>query len=133
MEDRIVVIDTNIIIDFVKGGKENKLEFYLYHQQKKQITLCISVITVFEYFSGISFIDHQLYKDSELLFSQFKIQEVNEQIAKIAARLNFEKKLYQYIDLADILIASTCLYLNATLLTKNKKHFKLIPGIKFIE
>lgn len=37
MEDRIVVIDTNIIIDFVKGGKENKLEFYLYHQQKNKL------------------------------------------------------------------------------------------------
>jgi len=130
MADEIIVVDTNIIIDFVKKGDE-VLEKYFKLQKKNQHRLYLSVITVFEYFSGINIDDKSLYQESEKLFGRFYIQELNETIAKIAALLNFQKKLYRYIDTSDILIAATSLYLNAPLLTKNKKHFKLIPNLKF--
>jgi len=130
MADEIIVIDTNIIIDFVKKGDEI-LEEYLKLQKRNQIKLYLSVITIFEYFSGIDINKKDLYQESEKLFERFYIQEFNETIAKIAASLNFQKKLYRYIDTSDILIASTCIYLNAPLLTKNKKHFKFIHNLKF--
>lgn len=62
---------------------------------------------------------------------QFALQEINEKIAKLAARLNYEYKLFSSIGLADILIGSTALYLDAPLLTLNKYHFKLIPNLIF--
>ena len=130
MADEIIVVDTNIIIDFVKKGDET-LEEYLKLQKRSRIKLYLSVITVFEYFSGIDINKKDLYQESEKLFERFYIQELNETIAKIAASLNFQKKLYRYIDTSDILITATCLYLDAFLLTKNKKHFKLIPNLKF--
>jgi len=131
MADEIIVVDTNIIIDFVKKG-DDTLEEYLKLQKISRIKLYLSVITVFEYFSGIDINKKDLYQESEKLFERFYIQELNETIAKIAASLNFQKKLYRYIDTSDILIAATCLYLDAFLLTKNQKHFKLIPNLKFV-
>jgi len=130
MADEIIVVDTNIIIDFVKKGDET-LEEYLKLQKRSRTKLYLSVITVFEYFSGIDIDKKDLYQESEKLFERFYIQELNETIVKIAASLNFQKKLYRYIDTSDILIAATCLYLDAFLLTKNQKHFKLIPNLKF--
>jgi Predicted nucleic acid-binding protein, contains PIN domain len=131
MADEIIVVDTNIIIDFVKKG-DKTLEEYLKLQKRSRIKLYLSMITVFEYFSGIDINKKDLYQESEKLFERFYIQELNETIAKIAASLNFQKKLYRYIDTSDILIAATCLYLDAFLLTKNQKHFKLIPNLKFV-
>ena len=131
MADEIIIVDTNIIIDFVKKG-DKTLEEYLKLQKRSRIKLYLSVITVFEYFSGIDINKKDLYQESEKLFERFYIQELNETIAKIAASLNFQKKLYRYIDTSDILIAATCLYLDAFLLTKNQKHFKLIPNLKFV-
>jgi len=130
MADEIIVVDTNIIIDFVKKGDEI-LEKYFKLQKRNSINLYVSVITVFEYFSGININEKNLYQESEKLFERFYIQELNETIAKIAALLNFQKKLYRYIDTSDILIAATSIYLNAPILTKNKKHFELIPNLKF--
>jgi|YNPMSStandDraft_2_1061718.scaffolds.fasta_scaffold99072_2 predicted nucleic acid-binding protein len=130
MADEIIVVDTNIIIDFVEKGDET-LEEYLKLQKRSRRKLYLSVVTVFEYFSGIDIDKKDLYHESEKLFERFYIQELNETIAKIAASLNFQKKLYRYIDTSDILIAATCLYLDAFLLTKNQKHFKLIPNLKF--
>ena len=130
MADEIIVVDTNIIIDFVKKGDET-LEEYLKLQKRNRTKLYLSVITVFECFSGIDIDKKDLYQESEKLFERFYIQELNEAIAKIAASLNFQKKLYRHTDTSDILIAATCLYLDAFPLTKNQKHFKLIPNLNF--
>ena len=131
MEDQIVVVDTDIVINYVKNSSpvfENLLKI----KKKSKLTLIISSITLFEYYSGIDYKNTEVYQETELLFKQFTVQPVTDEIAKKAARINRENKLYKYIELADILIASTSLYLNARLLTENKRHFKLIPGLTFV-
>ena len=132
MENQIIVIDTDIIINYFKAGAPS-LEKYLRLQAQDKLTLKVSSVTVFEYFSGVSLLAKDQYYQAEELFKQFSIQEVNEQIAKIAAQINYERKLYQYINLADILIGATALYLDASLLTENQKHFKLIPALEFAQ
>ena len=130
MENQIVVVDTDIVINYVKNSSpvfENLLKI----KKKSKLTLIISSITLFEYYSGIDYKNTEVYQETELLFKQFTIQPVTDEIAKKAARINRENKLYKHIELADILIASTTLYLNARLLTENKRHFKLIPGLTF--
>ncbi|MCM8788128.1 MAG: PIN domain-containing protein [Candidatus Omnitrophica bacterium] len=130
MEEKII-IDTNIIIDYEKK-KSNLLEKYLKLQEKNKIKVFISVVSVFEYYSSQLLEEKTYFSDTEILFSFFTIQEVNKKIAQLAAEINRKYKLYKKIGLGDILIAATSLYLNAPLLTKNKKHFKLIPHLKFI-
>jgi len=129
--ENIIVIDTDIIINYVKQSVSTILESYIRLQNQKKVELKVSTITIFEYFSGVSFSNNMEYETAELLFNQFTIQEVNEKIVKIAARLNNERKLSSSIGLADVLIASTALYLGAPLLTLNKHHFKLIPNLVF--
>lgn len=129
--ENIVVIDTDIIINYVKQSASTILESYIRLQNQKKVELKVSTITIFEYFSGVSFSNNTEYETAELLFNQFTIQEVNEKIVKIAARLNNERRLSSSIGLADVLIASTALYLGAPLLTLNKHHFKLIPNLVF--
>jgi|SRR3989344_2599553 len=131
MENQIVVVDTDIVINYVKNSSpvfENLLKI----KKKSKLTLIISSITLFEYYSGIDYKNTEVYQETELLFKQFTVQPVTDEIAKKAARINRENKLYKYIELADILIASTSLYLNARLLTENKRHFKLIPDLTFV-
>lgn len=129
--ENIIIIDTDIIINYVKQSASTVLESYIRLQNQKKVELKVSTITIFEYFSGVSFSNNMEYETAELLFNQFTIQEVNEKIVKIAARLNNERKLSSSIGLADVLIASTALYLSAPLLTLNKHHFKLIPNLVF--
>jgi len=130
MANKIILVDTDVIINHVKTDSY-LLDEYFKLAEKENSKLKISTITVFEYFSGISPQDKKLYEAVGLLFKQFEVQEVNNAIAKIAARLNYEKKLYKKINLADLLIGATALYLEAPLLTLNKKHFRLIPNLKF--
>lgn len=133
MENIIVVIDTDIIINYVRQSTSTILESYIRLQNQKKVELKVSTITIFEYFSGVSFSNNMEYETAELLFNQFTIQEVNEKIVKIAARLNHERRLSSSIGLADVLIASTALYLGAPILTLNKHHFKLIPNLVFAQ
>jgi len=46
MADEIIVVDTNIIIDFVEKGDET-LEEYLKLQKRSRRKLYLSVVTVF--------------------------------------------------------------------------------------
>jgi Predicted nucleic acid-binding protein, contains PIN domain len=126
MDGNSVLVDTNVIIDYDKG-KDPLLKKYF---QTKKI-LVVSTITVFEYYSAKQLKDKDFLEKADLLFSYFKIQEVNSEIAKVAAYLNRRYNLYKKIGVNDIIIAATSFYLEIPLLTKNKKHFKLIPNLKF--
>lgn len=126
-----VVIDTDVIIDFARG-KDETLAKLILGQKDKKLRLVVPSIVVFEFYSGSSMQEPDLLEKADLLFSQFEVQEINEEIAKIAAKINRERNLYQKIEAADLLIGAACLYLEAPLLTQNQKHFKLIPNLEFI-
>ncbi len=130
MANKIILVDTDVIINHVKTDS-NFLDKYFNLAKKKDIRLKISVITIFEYFTGIDPKEKDLYEQSSALLRLFEVENVNSSITKIAAKLNYEKKLYQHIHLADLLIGATALYLDAPLLTFNKKHFRIIPQLKF--
>lgn len=126
-----VVVDTDILINHARGKTQYLSELML-QQKKKGIVLVVPSIVIFEFYSGASLARADVLSTADLLFSQFKIQELNDEIAKTAAELNRTLKLYDKIATADILIGATCIFLSAKLCTLNKKHFKLIPQISFV-
>lgn len=130
MEKPIIIIDTDILINHARS-RSKKLFKYLSLQSQNKLHLGISVITIFEYYSGSYLLDLNIYETTELFFANFKVFEVTSEIAKMAARINRDYTLYEKIESNDLLIAATAIHLNALLLTDNKKQFKLIPGIKF--
>ncbi len=125
----IICVDTDIIIDF-SNGYTTALDYYLQKQESRQTLLVISSISVFEFFTGIS---KKKYEDAELLIKNFTVKDFDENIAKIAAQLNRKYNLTRKIGVNDIYLAATSIHLKAKLLTKNIKHFKQIPKIKFAQ
>lgn len=130
MENALIIADTDILINHARSSSK-KLIKYLYLQSKNKLQIGISAITIFEYYSGSYLLHSNIYETTELFFLNFKVFEVTREIAKEAARINREYKLYKKIGSNDLLIAATAIHLDAPLLTDNKKHFKLIAEIKF--
>lgn len=127
-----VVLDTSIIIDHVRGRNESLIKL-LKLQEEKKVKLVVPAVVIFEFYSGLSLRKRNVFKKSELLFSKFKLMAVDEEIAKLAARINRKQKLYQKIGAVDLLIGATALSYSAFLATKNTKDFRLIPKLKFWE
>lgn len=123
----VICVDTDIIIDFSKGDT-TLLDKYLELKEKNQVLLIASSISIFEFFNGVK---EKKIPEAELLFTSFQIHDFSEAIAKLSAYLNRKYQLINKIDVNDIYIAATSIILKAKLLTKNKKHFKQIPKIKF--
>ena len=125
-----VILDTSFLIDYTRKKEKTLIEL-LRLQKKKKVELIVPALVIFEFYSGLFLEKKEIFNKAELLFSKFKIVEVNEKIAKLAAEINRKNKLYQKIGAIDLLIGATALYFSADLATKNKKHFNLIPGLKF--
>lgn len=126
-----IVLDTSIIIDHIRG-KDKTLIYLLKLWKEKRVELIVSSLVIFEFYSGLSLEKRNIFQKTENLFAHFKIINVDEKIAKLAAKINRKNKLYKKIGAVDLFIGATAKYLSAYLATKNLKDFKLIPGIKYL-
>jgi len=129
MENRRVLVDTSIIIAYLrKKNKENTEFIRLY----KSFDLCISSITVFELFNGASTAEKE--KEIELICQNIEIIDFNLAISKKASEL-FRKmrKENKLIEFRDILIGATAIEHEISIATKNKKHFERISNIQLID
>ncbi len=127
------LLDTNVIIDFLKG-KEEAVQTIKKIQNK---LLHISVITIAEYNYGALRSDK--IKETLGLFTDFCQRAqvavvsidrpVAEKFAQIQAQLSKKGRLRPVFDL---LIASSCLINNCILVTRNKKDFMGIEGLKIL-
>lgn len=114
-------LDTNAIIYYTKddAGAVEHLERLMAAQ-----VLQISTITEIELFS-----QKNLKQDEqdriELFLRYVWIIPPDSRIARIAARLRREQNL----KLADATIAATALAYNTTLVTRNLRDFKRVPGL----
>lgn len=129
MEDKIIV-DTDVLINHFNNRSSLLSQFALLDKPKKP-NIIVSVVTIYEFYSGQSLKKHNIFTQTEELFQLFTVQNITPEIAKMAAEINRKEKLYGKIGLGDLLIGSTALYLDARLFTLNKRHFRCIPELKF--
>ncbi|NPA40410.1 MAG: type II toxin-antitoxin system VapC family toxin [Thermodesulfobacteria bacterium] len=116
MENRNILIDTNIIIEFLR--KKNKQKSYLWKIKEMDLNCFISTITVFELYAGAITERHK--RDLET--------------AKRSAEIYKElKNNNQLIEFRDIFIGATALEINLPIITLNEEHFKRIKGIKIYD
>lgn len=123
------LIDTDIIIYSLKGNTVVQNRFSL----NENIPKAISVITYGELLYGAKKSKNVeknlavIYRIKEL----FPIIEVDKAVVETfsAVKVNIQK-IGSPIDDMDLLIASTAMTMNCTLVTNNEKHFSKIKGLK---
>ncbi len=123
------LIDTDWVINHLKGEAQivKKLE------ELAPEGVAISVISMAELYEGVYYsrdpIKSQKLLD-EFLAPDLKMLNVEQEICKVfgkeRGRLRQQKKMISDFDL---LIASTCLYYNLTLLSNNLKHYEMVKGL----
>ncbi len=129
MAEKIVLVDTSILIDyFRKSDKSNSVLIKLLRQG---FNFCISAITEYEIYSGaapsqLSFWAESLKNIKVLAFDQSSVM----QALIINRSLKVKRK---QIALADLFIAATAIAHDLPCATLNKKHFERIDELQIIE
>ncbi len=123
------LIDTDWIIDHLKGQDRvvRKLE------ELAPEEAAISVISLAEVYEGVYYSKDPVKSQQlleEFLAPDLKVLNIDQEIGKVfgreRGRLRQRKKTISDFDL---LIASTCLYYNLTLLTNNRRHYEMVEGL----
>jgi len=120
----MVIIDTNVIIESMKGS-EKTIEIL---EKIGLENIAISSISEMELYVGalnkkeLHFIKKRLEK--------IEIFDFDKRISRKSAELVFGFSKSHNLDIPDSIIAATCLVYDIPLFTYNTKDFKFIPGLK---
>jgi len=129
MADKIVLIDTSILIDYFR--KYDKEKSVLVALVKQGYTYSISSVTEYEIYRGallgqLSFWDNLLQKVEVLPFDKAA--------SRVAVDINAElKRKRKQIEIPDLFIAATAITNNLSLSTLNRKHFDRIYNLQLID
>jgi predicted nucleic acid-binding protein len=120
---KIILLDTNILIDILQGDKNLEESIY-----QLGVTRCaISVITKTEIIAGMR--KGEVQKTKTLL-NKFRTYHISLNTSKVFLELiNFIKSKNREIFIADCLIAATAIDYNLILYTFNRKDFDFLPKI----
>lgn len=125
-----VLVDTSVIIDFLRK-RDFLFQELVEKQEAGELELLVSIATAFELFSGKETIFDKRLKFIENLLSFCTIVSLDYGLCRTAGFM-----LRDYpgtVDTVDCLIAATAFQLDAPIVTRNKKHFRLFTGIRFFE
>ncbi len=129
MADKIILVDTSILIDYYrKTDKEKSAWIALVRQE---YSFAISAITKYEIYSGatpnqLTFWDNVLQAISIIPFDEMTVDT-----AVIINRAL--KKKRKQLDLADLFIAATAVVHGLSFATLNRKHFDRIDTLNIVE
>ena len=127
MENRRVLVDTSIFIDYFR--KENKRNTKLYRLREDRYEILTSSICYFEYMSG-----SKNREFDTLLFKNIDVIDFDKKQAYIASQIFRDlKQRNALIEFRDILISSSAISLGIPLATLNKKHFERIEDLILLE
>ena len=129
MADKIVLVDTSILIDFYrKTDKTNSVWVGLI---RAGYDCSISAITKYEIYSGAT--PSQLGFWNKILLA-ITIIPFDEETVNTAVDINAKlKRKRKQLDLADLFIAATAVARNLPIATLNRKHFGRVDGLTIIE
>ena len=128
MNEAGVLLDTSVVIDFLR--QKDKKSTWFYFLAKTENKLAISILTHTELYSG-----KQIWKNlkarNELkdLLSNMGILSLNQSTSELGGK--FRSKIQ--IDLADAVIAATAIENKLPLATFNRKHFGKIAGLRLVK
>ena len=125
-------LDSSTVIEYLKGniGIKSRLD------KVDSTNIYITTITLCELFKGayLSFNIEKNLSRVNSLFDYFNILEFDYNSAEIYGQKYSElKKSGKLTQDFDLIIASICIANNLILITRNKKHFENIKGLKIEE
>lgn len=120
-----VVIDTSILIDYLRGGTKWK-EFII--TAPREAELFLPTIVIFELYCGQSSKKQSTKDDMTSLFKKFQQIDINDRIAKRAGELY--RDIGKHISAQDYIIGASALEIGATVVTLNTRHFEKIPNLQ---
>lgn len=126
------LIDTDWVIHFLHGNEKIVMKLISFN---KKGSLAISIISLAELYEGIYYSSDPLGNENALqwFLSGVSILGIDDEICRIFGRergtVRQQKKMVSYFDL---LIGSTCINYNLSLLTNNRKHFEMIKGLNIL-
>lgn len=123
-EEKNRLIDTNILIDLLRGTEEARQ----WIDDLAHTSRYISVITAAELLAGAHNRREQALIEQELTL--YQILWLNETISQVALEWYSQFRLSHGIGFLDCLIGATAYHYNLPLATLNVKHFAPLPGIK---
>ncbi len=119
-----MIIDTDVIIWNLRGNLNAKKII------NKNIPFSISVVTYMELVQGMRNKQELSIFIKQLTAWGVNIIQINDDISTRAMIYVEEYALSHSMELADSLIAATCVNNSEILLTANDKHYKYIPNIQ---
>lgn len=125
--DNQICLDTDIIIELLKDNE--KIVAKLHSHEAEFLTTPINVL---EIWSGRKEIESQKI---DSLINNLYITSINKEEAKKAGDMTKElREKGEIIDMRDIIIASSCIQNNISLMTLNTKHFERLKqfGLKLV-
>jgi predicted nucleic acid-binding protein len=132
VEDLEICLDTDILIDFLRGERKIVDTIKTLEEEHELLTTSINI---FELYYGA----HKTGKDKNVravdeLTGRLEILKLTERSAKISGKILAELESEgKVIDFRDILIAGIAMENDVTLFTRNKKHFQRVKGLKLFE
>ena len=128
MENRLIVVDTDVIIDFFQGiSPAADVLSELIPLEKAAMT----AISVFELYAGVE--GAKRLKQIETLVQEITVLPLNTVEAAIAGRIYTQlKSRGKLVGTHDILIAAICVANDLPLYTKNVAHFSEIKDIRLL-
>lgn len=128
MADKIIMVDTSILIDFYrKTNKDNSIWLGLVRQGYE---FAISAITKYEIYSGANQSQVEFW---DKVLQAITIIPFDETVVDTAVNINNSlKRKRKQIDIADLFIAATAITYNLPFSTLNRKHFERIDELTII-
>lgn len=128
MENRLILLDTSILIDmFRRKVRENS---YFYQLANNYQNFAVSAITRFEILVGNNEIQNSYWSS---FYKNIEIIDFNDNCAMASSNIVKQlKSKNQLIEIADILIGGTAIAYNLPLATLNKNHFSRIEKLEIL-
>jgi predicted nucleic acid-binding protein len=128
LENRLIVVDTDVIIDFFRDTSPAADVFSVLIPLEKA---AMTAISVFELYAGVE--GAKRLKQIETLVQEITVLPLNTVEAAIAGRIYTQlKSRGKLVGTHDILIAAICVANDFPLYTQNVAHFSEIKDIRLL-
>jgi len=122
----VIVADTDVLIDFLRGRGDGAARVAVELGTRSFAT---TAVTAFELRSGVR--SERQRKAVDALLDAMTILALGPEEASAAAAVRVQVEAQgQPIGMADYLIAGVCLANDGLLLTRNRRHFERVQGLR---